>query len=112
MNLVSLDELSFSTFKELLNGRFRVEVAPATVAELELIEAEFIGEAAKDKATVPKHESFSLVFSGHANHRLTQRTYRFSHERIGAFELFIVPIAAEKGMIRYQAVFNRRLHSK
>jgi hypothetical protein len=110
MNKASPDQTSFTTFKAQVNSRFRVADSPtATVVELELIEAEFAGEVAKDNASEPQYENFSLIFVGAAEDRLTQKTYRFSHDKIGSFDLFIVPIAAERGMIRYQAVFNRLL---
>ena len=112
MNQVPLDQLSFATFKELLKTRFRVEVSPATTVELELIEAEFTGEAAKDKSNAPMYQNFSLNFAGPAAPPLMQRTYLFEHDKIGAFDLFIVPMAAEGGTIRYQAVFNRLLPPK
>lgn len=109
MNQIPLDQLSFATFKELVKTQFLVEVAPAKTVELELIEADFIRESGKGESSRPKYEDFSLIFSGTAGDRLTQKTYRFMHEKIGSFDLFIVPIAAEGGTIRYQAVFNRLL---
>jgi len=112
MNPVPIDRLSFATFQELVRTRFHVEVSPTATVELELIEAEFTGEGAKDKSTAPRHENFSLIFAGAAGDRLTQKTYRFSHEKIGPFDLFIVPIAAEGVSIHYQAVFNRLIPPK
>ena len=109
MNQGSPDQTNFATFKALVNSRFRVAVSAAAVVELELIEAEFVGEVAPARAGAPRCENFSLIFAGAAGDALTQKTYRFSHEKIGSFDLFIVPIAAERGMIRYQAVFNRLL---
>jgi hypothetical protein len=37
---------------------------------------------------------------------LPQRTYDFRNERLGSFELFIVPIGPEDGAMRYEAVFT------
>ena len=109
MNPTPLDLLSFATFREQLNSRFRVEVSPTRTIELELIEAEFIGKTENGDSMRPKYENFSLIFRGTAEQRLAQATYRFTHPKIGGFDLFIVPIAAEGGTIRYQAVFNRLL---
>jgi hypothetical protein len=33
--------------------------------------------------------------------------YTFEHDRIGRFELFVVPIGRKPGLFQYQAVFNR-----
>ena len=111
MQPVPLDQLSFVTFANLVNTRFRVEVASATTVELELIAAESTGDADRDRSTVPRYENFSLLFAGPTAQALPQRTYLFEHDQLGAFDLFIVPIAAEKGTIRYQAVFNRLLQT-
>lgn len=109
MNQTPLDQLSFATFRDLVKTRFRVEVAPARTVELELVEAELVGKSASDAPNRPRQESFSIIFSGANKDRLGQKTYRFSHDKIGSFDLFIVPIAAEGETIRYQAVFNRLL---
>jgi hypothetical protein len=45
---------------------------------------------------------FSLVFTGGPEPPLPQRTYRVEHERLGAMEIFLVPIAPG----RYEAVFT------
>ncbi len=92
-----------------MRTRFRVEVAPTTTVELELIEVECADAGATSKPNVLPYEHFSLIFAGAAEDRLPQRTYRFQHEKLGRFEVFIVPIAAEGERIRYQAVFNRLL---
>jgi hypothetical protein len=64
--------------------------------ELELVEATGVGEG----------RPFSIVFRGPTDPPLPQRIYRFEHEAIGTFELFIVPIAADAQGVRYEAVFN------
>jgi hypothetical protein len=38
---------------------------------------------------------------------LPQQIHAFAHDRIGRFELFIVPIGQKPGIIQYQAVFSR-----
>ncbi len=107
MNQALIDLLNFATFQALVKTRFCVEVAPTVMVELELIEAEITSERAQNRSSAPRHESFSLIFAGAAEDRLAQKTYRLRHEKIGLFDLFIVPIAAEGETIRYQAVFNR-----
>lgn len=53
-------------------------------------------------------EGFSLLFNGPANPPLAQRMYGFAHERLGSFDLFIVPVSAAGELRQYEAVFNRR----
>jgi hypothetical protein len=37
---------------------------------------------------------------------LPQATYRFEHETIGAFDLFIVPVGRTAQGVSYEAVFS------
>ena len=50
-------------------------------------------------------ERFSVFFDG-PNVYLPQRVYSFEHERMGKFEMFLVPIAQNRDGFRYEAVFN------
>ena len=109
MSTVSLDQLSFAAFKNLLNTRFRVHLSPAPCVELDLTEATLSEQRAAGSPDAPGRECFSLVFSGPASRPLMQRTYLFEHEKLGAFELFVVPIGVENGRVRYQAIFNRTI---
>ena len=45
---------------------------------------------------------FSVVFEGGPSPPLPQRIYRVEHDGLGALEIFLVPIAAD----RYEAVFT------
>lgn len=49
---------------------------------------------------------FSLTFKGPAAFILPQRLYRFQHEGMGQFEIFIVPIGASPDDVSYEAVFT------
>ena len=51
-------------------------------------------------------ERFSVFFSGPRDPFLPQGTYQMSHERMGEFELFLVPVASDDQGFRYEAVFN------
>ena len=97
MNEVSLDQLSARHFQELVGTLFQVLSEPAFVVTLELT-----------AATVQAPGGFSLLFTGPIDRPLDQRTYPFEHERIGRFDLFIVPVGADRSGRQYEAVFNRR----
>ena len=107
MTHVPLDQLTLASFAELLHSQFRVHVGPATVVELELVEATATPNARMEAAADSALGNFSLIFSGPADRLLAQQMYRFEHPQIGAFDLFIVPIGREEGRLRYQAIFNR-----
>jgi len=53
-----------------------------------------------------KVQAFSLIFQGAPDVFLEQKTYALSHSRMGAFDLFLVPIAQNEEGYAYQAVFN------
>ena len=107
----SLDELSFSTFATQLKAHFRVYAAPARVVELELTEAtpqKEYPQQSSQPAPDADNEKFSLFFRGPRNEPLEQNMFRFEHDKIGRFDLFIVPILSrDTRYFYYEAVFNR-----
>lgn len=106
MNCVSLDAIASATFAELVGSNFSVQRKEGTALKLQL--AAMTGRPSGQSAP-PGYENFSLIFDGPNDPVLTQGTFRFEHERIGCFELFIVPISAERNLRQYEAVFSRRI---
>ena len=51
-------------------------------------------------------ERFSVFFDGPPDTYLPQSLYRLEHERMGEFEIFLVPVAGSEQSFRYEAVFN------
>jgi hypothetical protein len=51
-------------------------------------------------------ERFSVFFAGSGDFYLPQRVYTLEHDSMGAFELFLVPVARDEKSFRYEAVFN------
>jgi len=80
---------------------FRVVGGPFDSLELRLAEL-------KDGKAVAGYEVFSLFLQGPAEPRLAQATYTMDHPVLGAAPLFLVPVGALPGGIRYEALFNRR----
>lgn len=91
-----LETFTLSTFSPYLGQTFRLALDSSRRLEVELIEATGVGEG----------RPFSLVFRGPKDLRLPQRIYPFEHDRLGAFDLFIVPIGLDEHGLRYEAVFN------
>ena len=105
MKRVPLTELSYATFAGLLHSKFQVRSnAPAPV-EIELVEA--TAHQSGRETTQAQEGRFSLVFAGPLHQFLPQRTYLFEHEKLGAFDLFIVPISKDQNAFHYEAIFNR-----
>ena len=95
----SLTEKEFSRH---LNTKFRVRVDAARQIELELVEVKGYASKPDEQGGM---ERFSAFFHG-PGERLPQRTYSLEHERMGTFDLFLVPVGRDKSGFRYEAVFN------
>jgi uncharacterized protein DUF6916 len=87
-----LDALTVADFEPLIHERFRI----ATQFHVELVEVSEIPR--EPGGRVP----FSLVFEGGTTPPLPQGIYSVEHDDLGALEIFLVPIAAD----RYEAVFS------
>jgi hypothetical protein len=88
--------LTVDEFTALRGGRFRVDPEGAPSFDAELVEVTAI--AREPGARAP----FSLVFEGGPTPPLPQGIHRVEHGFLGAIEIFLVPIAAD----RYEAVFT------
>jgi hypothetical protein len=97
---MTLESLTHESLAENLHTKFRVPVESGEPFELELIE---VGE----KRRVRDSENFSAVFRGGPDFLLQQSIHHLKHERLGEFDLFLVPIAREADGFRYEAIFNR-----
>ena len=102
MKSVPLD-LSYATFAELLRSRFGVH--GEALVEIELVEA--TAHESGRKTAQAQVGTFSLVFIGPLHQFLPQRTYLIEHDKLGAFDLFMVPIGKDQNGFHYEAVFNR-----
>jgi Domain of unknown function (DUF6916) len=87
-----LDALTASDFEPLRGQLFRI--GDAFVAEL--VEVTESPRESDDRAP------FSLVFEGGPTPPLPQGIYSVEHDDLGALEIFLVPLAAD----RYEAVFT------
>jgi hypothetical protein len=110
MQETPLNELTAGRFAALVRTAFRVTAEPGPEADLTLVSvtARRIGGPETVSAESPDAASFALLFDGPVGQPLAQRTYRFQHDTLGSFDLFIVPVGADRGRRQYEAVFNRR----
>jgi len=93
--VTDLKALTTADFAPLLHQIFRISVDDRAF-DAELVEVTEIPREPGGRAP------FSLVFQGGPRPPLPQRISRVEHERLGALEIFLVPIAAD----RYEAVFT------
>jgi uncharacterized protein DUF6916 len=97
-----LEKLTWAVFTESLNTRFRMIQEGAAAIEVELIEV-------KPGRSTPRQEQFSLLFKAPQDVALQQGMFRLEHDKIGAFDLFLVPVLKDEQASYYEAVFNRLL---
>jgi hypothetical protein len=95
-----LETLNAETFSTHLNTTFRIRLTESECLDLELIEI----DSARER---PRQEQFSIVFRGAKEKAVAQGTYPMDHERLGSFDLFLVPVSWDDQFVYYQAVFNR-----
>ncbi|HKC63974.1 MAG TPA: hypothetical protein VKB86_10070 [Pyrinomonadaceae bacterium] len=95
-----IEKMTKEMFAESLNTKFRVNAGSDRSIELELVEL-------SEGVSTPKHEQFALLFRGPSDFFLPQGIYNMEHERLGEFDLFLVPVGRDERGFQYEAVFNR-----
>lgn len=55
-------------------------------------------------------EAFSMLFRAPLDTPPEQGTFRFEHDVLGSFDLFLVPIKQKEDALIFEAVFNRLLY--
>lgn len=99
-----IEELTQEILAENVNTKFRLRVEGDPAPELELVEVK--GE---ERLRAHGIENFSAVFRSEPDVFLQQGIYPLAHDRIGDFEIFLVPIKPNASGYFYEAVFNRLL---
>ena len=101
--MLKLDKAKPADFSPHLKSRFRVAAGKKS-HELELLEAKDSG--IKVAKSAKRRSPFSLLFKGAAGKPLPQQMYRIEHAKLGAMDLFIVPVQADESGCYYEAIFN------
>ena len=92
--------LTHEEFSKAKNTKFKVEFDENTHVDLELINV-------SEVKLYPQQEEFAVEFRGPLEMFLGQGGHNFSHEQMGQFELFIVPVSQDGQGFYYEAIFNR-----
>ena len=95
--------LTEEEFSRHLNTNFDVQLGDSQRVGLKLIEVAGYKERPNEEQGM---ERFSIHFEGPAETFLPQGTYTLEHERMGANDIFIVPVSKTADGFSYQAVFN------
>jgi hypothetical protein len=98
-----LEDLTAAAFEELVGTRFRIALGDGGILELVLSQVDRY-----EAHPGPRAEPFSALFHSPTEGRrfLSQQTYRLEHDRLGALEVFLVPLGPDAKGMRYEAVFN------
>ena len=92
--------LTHEQFSQHVNTRFDVQLDETNATQLELVEISPLN-------VYPRQEEFSIILRGPLTQFLGQGVRFLSHEQMGEFELFIVPIRQDDKGFYYEAIFNR-----
>ena len=98
-----LETFTQSTFLARLGETFCVHDDSPAPLEIQLTDVMSLGSA--DGEQLERRAPFSILFQGPADALLAQRIYTISHEAMGTFELFLVPLGPAANGLRYEAVF-------
>jgi hypothetical protein len=90
-------------FSQNLNTKFRVRAEAPRPVELELVEVKGWTSQPEEQKGM---ERFSVSFYGPEDIYMPQQTYTLEHERMGVFDIFLVPTGRDARGFQYQAVFN------
>ncbi len=96
-----MDLLTLEHFAGCMNERFRAALQDGDI-EFTLVEAQPLPRPPPGALRLP----FSLVFRNESVLLYPQQLYRMRHERVGEFDIFLVPIARDRDGFLYQAIFN------
>jgi hypothetical protein len=100
--LADIQELNLAAFAENLQTKFQASVEGSQTVELEMT-------SATDSGSGTGQEQFRILFRGPLDVFLPQQTYRMEHPRMGAFDLFLVPIKQGPDGFYYEACFARMI---
>lgn len=92
--------LTHEEFSLHANTEFNVVVDENTSVPLELTRV-------SELKLYPQQVEFTLEFRGPLSTFLGQGARNFTHDQMGQFELFIVPVKQDAQGVYYEAVFNR-----
>jgi len=91
--------LNYEDFVQQAHSNFQIQLEPPNVVDLELTEV----SAVKRSET---QEEFAITFRGPLDAFLGQGTRSVAHEKMGEFDVFLVPISKESDGYHYEAIYN------
>ena len=96
-----MKSFTFEKFQEALNESFVLRAPHAEELKLQLVEVEDLTTRSGGDQS-----SFSATFRGPITPWAKQHTYEVESERLGRFDVFIVPFGVDRHGMLYEAVFS------
>jgi hypothetical protein len=97
------DRHDVSVFAALRGETFVLRLPGGATADLELLEVRDLG---RRKTPNGELSNYGLTLLGRMRAPLPQAIYRLEHARLGALDVFLVPIGQDADGVRYEAIFN------
>jgi hypothetical protein len=98
-----LETLTIDDFSGRVGETFRAKAEGDRTLTLTLDSVDALPRPLGDKGRQP----FSLEFHDEAEEHVPQQTVAVSHDDLGSFELFVVPLGpGDGGLMRYEAIFT------
>ena len=95
--------LQTSDFQSQLDQVFSIRLDPVKTIDLQLVSVTELSTSSRTESRTP----FSLHFLGPISQQyLLQNTYPMVNKTLGTLDIFIVPLGAEAGRMRYEAIFT------
>jgi hypothetical protein len=101
-----LDRLTVDDFRPALGAGLVLDDGAGLTLDVRLTAAETYPPGAPAADAEGRRTPFSLTFRGPVDPVLAQRIYRLQLERLGALELFLVPVGRDGDGTHYEAVFG------
>ncbi|WP_017328068.1 hypothetical protein [Synechococcus sp. PCC 7336] len=103
-----LKELTREDFSDCLKEKFSLALDDRPPLEFELIDVSDLPSRPTSGGSSAnlRSQPFSLLFLGPSEPLLDQQIYRLQHDRIGAADIFLVPVGADAEGVEYEAVFT------
>jgi hypothetical protein len=98
-----LDTVTVDTFAPYVGETFVLQISDDERIEVKLVAAERVG---KRPAAGPHREPFSLLFRPPRGQVPRQQIYRVEHEKLGALDIFLVPVTPDLEGPLLEAIFS------
>ena len=101
-----LDQLTIESFEPHVGTSFWLHTATETGTHKIELRLERVAKPKESEAARLNRDPFSLFFFGPGSIYLEQKIYRLTHDAFAEpLEIFLVPVANERGGYVYEAVF-------